>query len=70
MTRPDLKAMRARLELKEWRDRIGLTQKQLAASIGVTAPAIQHWESGRRDIPGWLRLALIGLEQELRNKKK
>lgn len=37
--------------LKRLREGAGLTQQQLAALIGVTTPAVAHWESGDRD-PG------------------
>ncbi|WP_278439530.1 helix-turn-helix transcriptional regulator [Pseudomonas oryzihabitans] len=37
--------------LKETRKRVGLTQAELAASVGVTQGAIAHYENGRRE-PG------------------
>lgn len=37
--------------LKRLREDAGLTQQQLAELVGVTTPAVAHWESGDRD-PG------------------
>ena len=36
----------------------GLTQLELARRLGVTARAVQHWESGTRSMPraAWLLL--------------
>lgn len=34
--------------LREYRKRIGLTQKQIADMLGVTAPTVTQWESGER----------------------
>lgn len=38
--------------------RLGLTQAQLAATIGVTQPRISIWESGNADIPPARRLQI------------
>lgn len=35
--------------LKRLREGAGLTQQALAARIGVTTPAVAHWEAGDRD---------------------
>lgn len=37
--------------LKRLREGAGLTQQQVAARVGVTTPAVTHWEVGDRD-PG------------------
>ncbi len=47
-------------EIKDLRARLGLTQKQLAAKLGVAWRTVQQWESGRRKAPG---PAVILLEQ-------
>lgn len=43
MTPDDIKALRAKL---------GLTQAKLAAKVGVTLGAVQHWEAGIRKPSG------------------
>lgn len=59
-----------RLILKEARDRAGLTQEQLAKSLGITPRAYQFIESGESDSRPklWDRLEdLFGIDQrELR----
>jgi DNA-binding XRE family transcriptional regulator len=37
--------------LREWRQRVGLTQSEAAAKIGVTRGTIQNWESEATAIP-------------------
>lgn len=39
-------------QLKQWRNRLNLTQKQAASLLKVTLAGYQHWEYGRRPIPG------------------
>lgn len=34
--------------IKTYRERMGLTQKQIAEELGVTAPAVTQWETGER----------------------
>jgi transcriptional regulator with XRE-family HTH domain len=38
-------------ELRKFLDRHGLSQRELSELIGVTKPAVDHWLSGRRDVP-------------------
>jgi transcriptional regulator with XRE-family HTH domain len=40
-----------RAQLRRLREAAGLTQRQLAAKIGVAHTAIQSYEDGRNDIP-------------------
>lgn len=35
--------------LRMYRERIGLTQEQIAKELGVTASAVTQWESGARN---------------------
>ncbi len=62
-------------ELKEWRQRTGYTQAQLAQALGVTNVCISRWEreeegEGKRQIPSFLHLALRCLELEGGEQKK
>lgn len=34
--------------IRDYRKRMGLTQKQIADMLGVTAPTVTQWESGER----------------------
>ena len=45
-------------DLWEARRKLGLTQAQLAAILGVTDRQVRNWESGRSPIPKMLWLAL------------
>ena len=45
-------------ELTTWRKERGLTQIELAAMLGVTNVCVSRWESGARNIPAFLHLAL------------
>lgn len=38
------------VRIREARREAGMTQKELATAIGVTEPAISHYETGRRQI--------------------
>lgn len=54
-------------ELKIRRDRLGLTQEELAEKLGVTGTTVYRWESGQRAITPILRWALQAIEDELAN---
>jgi transcriptional regulator with XRE-family HTH domain len=58
-----------RVALKSWRQRQGMTQKQLAGNLGVHQMAVFFWETGRRRIPALLPLALEALEHRLKEGK-
>ena len=45
-------------ELTAWRKERGLNQIELAAMLGVTNVCVSRWESGARNIPAFLHLAL------------
>ena len=49
-------------ELKEWRERNGLSQAKLAKALGVDVMTVSRWERGVREVPSFLHLALLGLE--------
>lgn len=36
------------IAMRTYRKRLGLTQKQVADELGVTAPTVTQWESGER----------------------
>lgn len=48
-----------------FRTRRRLTQDALAEMLGVHRVTVAKWESGKHDIPKWVRLALIGAEAVL-----
>ena len=50
--------------IREIRGRLGITQEELAAQLGVTLPTINRWENGRV-APS--KLAIRQIEQLLRN---
>lgn len=49
-------------ELREWRQRNGWSQGQLARALGVINISVSRWERGERQIPSFLGLALAYLE--------
>lgn len=54
------------IELSMWRKQNGLTQKELAQTLGVDVMTISRWERGVRSIPPHLSLALEALEHRLK----
>lgn len=55
-------------ELRQWRERVGLTQAHLALRLGVTPNTVARWERGEMRIqhPGMVALAMHRIEQERR----
>jgi DNA-binding XRE family transcriptional regulator len=51
-------------ELKRWRLENNYSQSQLAKALGVIKLTISRWETGERQIPSFLHLALIPLRQK------
>jgi len=47
--------------IKKLRARLGLSQGQLARILGVTGPAVAHWEQGKSRPKGRNRAALVAL---------
>jgi excisionase family DNA binding protein len=52
-------------ELKQYRERIGLTQGELSKALGVANNTVSRWELGQRSIPEFLPLALETIERRL-----
>ena len=44
--------------LRDYRNRLGLTQDELARELEVTKATISEWENGRRELPGTVKFAL------------
>lgn len=49
-------------ELKAWRAKNGYSQSQLARVLGVDTMTVSRWETGLREPPSFLHLALAHLE--------
>ena len=45
-------------DLKAWRTKSGYSQSQLAKVLGVATMTVSRWETGLREIPSFLHLAL------------
>jgi transcriptional regulator with XRE-family HTH domain len=52
-------------ELVAFRERLGLTQQELADRLGVDRVTIARWETGARAIPAFLGLALETVERRV-----
>ena len=51
-------------EIRQLRDRLGLTQAALAGKLGLTRPAISLWEIGRCSPTGAAEILLRRLQAE------
>jgi DNA-binding transcriptional regulator YiaG len=49
--------------VKKLRARLGITQAELAAIVGVTGPAIAQWEGGSSEPRGENRAVVVGLRK-------
>lgn len=49
-------------DLNRWRELNGYSQMKLAAALRVSRVTVTRWETGAREIPSFLGLALAGLE--------
>ena len=61
---PEEEVKAARLSpllIKKLRARLGISQAQLASMIGVSGPAVAHWEQGISRPQGQNRAALVAL---------
>jgi DNA-binding transcriptional regulator YiaG len=66
--RPELRVSAE--ELKTLRDRLGLTQAELAELIGVGWNTIARWETAQREIPPMAMKLLGYIEREARGKQR
>lgn len=57
-------------ELKAWRQRLDLTQTQLAERLGYHRTIVWRWESGDRPVPPWMELALRSIERDLADEQR
>ena len=53
-------------EFKRLRDRLNMTQEELAKELGVTTRTIIRWESGDREIPRTVELAMKQIAPDYR----
>lgn len=56
-------------ELKVTRERLGLSQKQLANTLGVHRVSVVRWETGFHKVPPMLVLAMKELERQYIDSK-
>src|SRR6266496_3036830 len=56
----------AQVQTKQWREQCGLSQREMAAAIGVSLPSYRPWESGRDAYAGPTRLQAEQLDKALR----
>jgi DNA-binding transcriptional regulator YiaG len=52
-------------DLRTRRNNLHLTQKQLAAVLGVSTSTVSHWEQGVQRLPRYLDLVLQTLERQI-----
>jgi len=45
-------------ELKTIRQNLGLSQRKLGEALGYSGRSIRHWESGQREIPKTVEMAI------------
>ncbi len=57
-------------ELRAAREKLGLTQAELAKALGVQRVTVARWETGLRKIPAMMVLALKGLRSGLRKRRE
>lgn len=57
-------------QLKQWRKKNGYTQTSLARGLEVYQVTVARWETGVREIPSFLHLALDALECKAKEVKE
>jgi DNA-binding XRE family transcriptional regulator len=55
-------------EFKQWRERFGLTQSELAKRFGVTRNTIQNYESGATPLPSTIKQAVAVWEDHFKKE--
>lgn len=53
-------------ELKRKRERLGMTQAELAKRLGITKITVLRYENGQTDIPRVVELAMKEIERDLK----
>lgn len=57
-------------QLKQWREKRGLSQSQAALTLNdLSVRTWQDWEAGRRNPPDYLSLALEAVDARLKRKR-
>ena len=56
-------------ELKAFREKLGMTQAELAKALKVAPNSVSRWELGERKIPEFLDLALETIERRMKKQK-
>jgi DNA-binding transcriptional regulator YiaG len=56
-------------DLKAFRERLELSQEQLAKELKVASNTVSRWELGTRKIPEYLELALETIERRAEKSK-
>ena len=51
--------------LTETRHQLGMSQRQLAAALGMSPTTIGHYEAGRHSVPRYVHLAMLALWHRL-----
>ncbi len=59
-----------RFELKEKRERLRLTQAEVADLLGVKENTVYRWEAGRVPISKMVELSFESIERKLQNGNK
>ena len=52
--------------MKDYRDRKGLSQAELAQWVGVKTQTVARWEQGKRQVPSMLRRVLALIDENSR----
>jgi len=61
---PHRRTVLSTVDVKELRERIGLTQNEFSGMIGVSIKTLQNWEQGRREPEGPAKALLRVVERE------
>jgi DNA-binding transcriptional regulator YiaG len=51
-------------ELKEWRQRNGYSQSDLAEALGISTLTVSRWERGAKNMPPYLHITLKCLKKK------